>query len=125
VFIETVPNRSSPPTMLLRESFRDDQGRAQKRTLASLSKLPGTVLEGLKALLKGGIVTGIDPASLRIERPLPHGHVVAALGTIRKVALDRLLSPVAKSFQSPQPDLSPGPAQGAMNKPVGYRRSDT
>jgi hypothetical protein len=55
MFIETVPNRTSPPAVLLRESFRDDQGRSQKRTLANLSKLPGAVIEGLKALLKGGV----------------------------------------------------------------------
>jgi hypothetical protein len=96
MFIETVPNRASPPAVLLRESFRDDQGRAQKRTLANLSKLPGAVLEGLKALLRGGIVIGTDPASLRIERALPHGHVAAALGTIRKIALDRLILSTAK-----------------------------
>lgn len=96
MFIETVPNRASPPAVLLRESFRDDQGRSQKRTLANLSKLPGSVLEGLKSLLRGGIVIGTDPASLRIERALPHGHVAAALGTIRKIALDRLILSTAK-----------------------------
>lgn len=88
MFIETVPNRASPPVVLLLESFRDDQGRSQKRTLANLSKLPGSVLEGLKSLLRGGIVIGTDPASLLIERTLPHGHVAAALGTLRKIALD-------------------------------------
>ena len=100
MFIETVPNRSSPPAVLLRESFRDDEGRSQKRTLANLSKLPGAVLEGLKALLKGGVVIGTDPASLRIERSLPHGHVAAVLGTIRKIALDRLILSTAKDAAS-------------------------
>jgi hypothetical protein len=51
MFIETVPNRTSPPAVLLRESYRDERGRAQKRTLANLSKLPAPVLEGLKAVL--------------------------------------------------------------------------
>jgi hypothetical protein len=46
--IETVPNRTSPPAVLLRESYRDEQGRAQKRILANL---PGRVFDGLKALL--------------------------------------------------------------------------
>jgi hypothetical protein len=40
VFIETVPNRSSPAAALVRESYRDEQGRSQKRTLANLTKLP-------------------------------------------------------------------------------------
>ena len=86
--------------MLLRESFRDEQGRSQKRTLANLSKLPGAVLEGLKSLLRGGIVLSTDPTSLRIERALPHGHVAAALGTIRKIALDRLILSTAKDAAS-------------------------
>ena len=61
MFIETVPNRTSPPAVLLRESYRDEQGRAQKRTLANLSKLPADVVDGLKALLKGGTVIGTGP----------------------------------------------------------------
>jgi transposase len=100
MFIETVPNRASPPAVLLRESFRDDQGRSQKRTLANLSKLPGAVIDGLKAMLKGGIVISPDPASLRIERSLPHGHVAAALGTLRKIALDRLILSTARDAAS-------------------------
>ena len=70
MFIETVPNRDSPPAVLLRESYRDEQGRAQKRTLANLSKLPRDVIDGLKALLKGGTVIGTGPGELEIERRL-------------------------------------------------------
>ena len=44
MFIETVPNRDSPPAVLLRESYRDENGRTQKRTLANLSKLPDDVV---------------------------------------------------------------------------------
>jgi hypothetical protein len=88
MFIETVPNRGSPPAVLLRESYRDERGRAQKRTLANLSKLPRDVIEALKALLKGGTVIGTGAGELAIERSLPHGHVAAALGMIRKIALD-------------------------------------
>ncbi len=91
MFIERVPNRSSPPAVLLRESYRDEQGRAQKRTLANLSQLPVDVIEGLKALLKGGTVIGTGPDEMRIVRSLPHGHVAAVLGMLRRIALDRLL----------------------------------
>jgi len=94
MFIETVPNRDSPPAVLLRESYRDEHGRSQKRTLANLSKLPRDVIDGLKALLKGGTVIGTG--DLEIERSLPHGHVAAALAMIRKVALDRLILSTAK-----------------------------
>jgi hypothetical protein len=71
MFIETVPNRSSPPAVLLRESYRDEQGRAQKRTLANLTKLPLDVIAALKAFLKGGTVIGTGPGDLEIERSLP------------------------------------------------------
>jgi hypothetical protein len=98
MFIESVPNRNSPPAVLLRESYRDENGRSQKRTLANLSKLPAEVVAGLKALLAGGTVVGKD--GLKVERSLPHGHVAAALGTVRKLALDRLMLSTAVDEQS-------------------------
>lgn len=91
-----MPNRTSPPAVLLRESYRDEQARAQKRTLANLSKLPADVVDGLRALLKGGTVIGTRPDEMQIERSLPHGHVAAALGMLRKIALDRLILSTAK-----------------------------
>jgi transposase len=91
MFIETVPNRDSPPAVLLRESYRDEQGHSQKRTLANLSKLPRDMIDTLKAVLKGGTVVGTGPQELEVERSLPHGHVAAALGMIRKIGLDRLI----------------------------------
>lgn len=100
MFIEAVPNRDSPPAVLLRESYRDEQGRAQKRTLANLSKLPQDILDGLKALLAGGTVIGTGPGGLEIERALPHGHVAATLGMVRKLALDRLILSTAKDAAS-------------------------
>ena len=90
--------------MLLRESYREGK-KVKKRTLANLSALPGAVVEGLRGLLKGGIViaAGTEPGAedgLRIERSLPHGHVAAALGTLRKIALDRLMLSTAKDAKS-------------------------
>ena len=98
MFIETVPNRNSPPAVLLRESYRDDTGKSQKRTLANLSKLSAEVVAGLKGLLAGGTVVGKD--GLKVERSLPHGHVAATLGTVRKLALDRLMLSTAKDADS-------------------------
>ena len=91
MFIETVPNRTSPPAILLRESYRDEAGKAQKRTLANLSKLPASLIAGLKGLLKGGVAIPTAPGAaseegLRIERSLPHGHVAAGLGMLRKIS---------------------------------------
>src|ERR1700733_4912440 len=105
MFIETVPNRTSPPAILLRESYRDEAGKAQKRTLANLSKLPASLIAGLKGLLRGGVAiptagATTDQDGLRIERSLPHGHVAAGLGMLRKIHLDRLLLSTAKDAQS-------------------------
>ena len=60
MYIESVPNRNSPPAVLLRESFRD-AGKANKRTLANLSKWPPTLIEGLRVLLKGGAAVARYP----------------------------------------------------------------
>ena len=101
MFIETIPNRSSPPAVLLRESFREGK-RVKKRTLANLSLLPEPVIAGLRGLLKGGIVMGGGDGEqgLRVARSLPHGAVAAALGTVRKIALDRLLLSTATDAAS-------------------------
>ena len=88
MYIESVPNRSSPPAILLRESFRDN-GRVRKRTLANLSDWPTTLVEGLRTLLRGGVA--VTEEGIRIRRALPHGHAAAVLATIRAIGLDRLL----------------------------------
>jgi len=88
MYIESVPNRSSPPAILLRESFREN-GRVRKRTLANLSDWPTTRVEGFRTLLKGGVAVAEE--GIAIRRALPHGHAAAVLGTIRAIGLDRLL----------------------------------
>src|SRR6266852_6288615 len=92
MYIESVPNRDSPPAILLRESYRE-AGKVKKRTLLNLSDWPHERIAGFKALLKGGTVIPRDRDAITIIRSLPHGHVDAALGTARKIALDRLLGP--------------------------------
>jgi len=92
MYIESVPNRGSPPAILLRESYRDG-GKVRKRTLLNLSDWPCERIAGFKMLLKGGTVIPQDQNSITIIRSLPHGHVSAALGTARKIGLDRLLGP--------------------------------
>ena len=88
MYIEAVPDRSSPPAILLRESFRES-GRVRKRTLANLSDWPNPLVEGFRTLLKGGVAVAAE--GIRIRRALPHGHAAAVLGTIRAIGLDRLL----------------------------------
>jgi len=91
MYIETVPNRSSPPCILLRESFRHG-GKVRKRTLANLTHWPPEIVEGLRRLLQGAKVIEELP-DFDIIRSLPHGHVAAALGTLRNVGLDKLIAP--------------------------------
>ncbi|MBO0717891.1 MAG: IS1634 family transposase [Rhizobiales bacterium] len=92
MYIESVPNRNSPPAILLRESYRDG-GKIKKRTIANLSDWPTEIVEGLRTLLKGGKVAPADRESIIVRRALPHGHVAAVLGTLRGIGLDRVLGP--------------------------------
>jgi len=92
MYIESVPNRDSPPAILLRESYREG-GKVKKRTLLNLSDWPSERIAGFKALLKGGTVIPREQEAITIIRSLPHGHVAAALGAARKIGLDRLIGP--------------------------------
>jgi len=92
MYIESVPNRDSPPAILLRESYREG-GKVKKRTLLNISDWPRERIAGFKALLKGGTVIPADQEAISIVRSLPHGAVAAALGTARKIGLDRLIGP--------------------------------
>ena len=96
MYIDTVPNRNSPPAILLREGWREN-GKVRKRTLANLSKWPKGKIDTLRRLLKDEPLVGRDDA-FDIVRSLPHGHVAAVLGTLRTLRLDRLIDPA----QSPQ-----------------------
>ena len=89
--IESVPNRKSHPTVLLRESYRAD-GKVRKRTIANLTHWPEHLVEGLRTLLRGGVVLGQAEEALTIARSLPHGHVAAVLGTAVRLDLPKLLS---------------------------------
>jgi len=89
MYVESVPNRNSPPAILLRESFREG-GQVRKRTLANISDWPPAQVESLRRVLKGETFPS-DGGSLDITRSLPHGHVAAVVGTIRKLGLPQLL----------------------------------
>jgi transposase len=90
MFIDIVPNRKSPPAILLREAWREGQ-KVQKRTVANLSGWPREKVEALRRLLKNEPLVAPEEA-FAIEQSLPHGHVEAVLGTLRKLGLDRLIS---------------------------------
>jgi len=90
MYIDVVPNRNSPPAVLLRESSRQGH-KIIKRTLANLSDWPLEKVETLRRLLRDEKL--VNPNSLFVtERSLPHGHVEAVLGTLRRLGLDRMIS---------------------------------
>jgi hypothetical protein len=88
MYVTRVPNRGSPPAILLRESYRAGD-KVKTRTLANLSRWPEAKIEALRRVLKGEAVAA--PDRLTIERSLPHGHVAAVLGMARKLGFARLL----------------------------------
>lgn len=92
MYVVDIPNRNSPPATLLRESYRED-GKVKNRTLANLSHWPREKIEALKAVLKG-ITPDTLPLSQAFDvlRSLPHGHVAAVLGSLRRIGLDALLA---------------------------------
>src|SRR5215475_15549391 len=101
MYVARVPNRGSPPAVLLRESYRED-GKVKNRTLANLSSWPEAKVDALARVLKGQPppAAGLDGA-FEITRSLPHGHVAAVLGTARALGIDELLD----SAPSRQRDL--------------------
>ena len=90
MYIESVPNRNSPPAVLLHESYRQ-HGKVKKRTLANLSKWPDELVEGFRTLLRGGVALASLDAAFEIVRARPHGHVAAVLGAARRLSIEPLL----------------------------------
>ena len=91
MYIESVPNRNSNPAILLRESYREGN-KVLKRTLANLTKWPKPLVDNLKILIKNKDAVVADKSNFIVEQSLPHGHVEAVLGTIRKLKLDKIIS---------------------------------
>src|ERR1700755_1972490 len=89
MYVAVVPNRSSPPAILLRESYRE-AGKTKNRTLANLSRWPAERIEQLRAVLRGGkLLPAAEAWELGGARQ--HGHVLAALATARVIAIDAVL----------------------------------
>jgi ribosomal protein L35 len=90
MYVDRVPNRGSPPAVLLRQAWRE-AGKIRKRTLANLSHWPEQKVESLKRLLRGETLVSAHDI-FAVESSLPHGHVEAVLGTIGKLGLDHLIA---------------------------------
>ncbi len=99
MYVTSVPNRGGKPTILIRESYRED-GKVKNRTLANLSKLPAQVVETVRAALRGEPLVSAQDAFEVVESK-PHGHVEAVLTAMRRLGLDRLID----ARKSPQRSL--------------------
>lgn len=89
MYIESIPNRKSPPCILLREDHREGK-KVVKNTLANVTKWPKHVVEGLRVLIKGGTVSDLED-SFTITRSLPYGHVAAVLSVLKRLGLFQLI----------------------------------
>jgi hypothetical protein len=90
MYIDIVPNRNSPPAVLLREAFREGK-KTHKRTLANLSDWPEEKIDAFRRLLRDERLVSAQDL-LATEKSLPHGHVEAILEMIGRLKLDRLIS---------------------------------
>jgi len=93
MYVARVPNRGSPPAVLLRESYREG-ARVRNRTLANLSGWPEAKVDALAKVLKGQQPAAALEGAFEVTRSLPHGHVAAVLGTLRELGLEELIDPV-------------------------------
>jgi len=87
--IDVVPNRTSRPTYLLRESFREGQ-RVRKRTLANLSSLSDAQIEAIRAVLAGEAVRPVAEL-FETVRSSPHGHVQAVRVAMQRLGFESLI----------------------------------
>ncbi len=97
--IHIIPNRGSPPTVLLRESVRSG-GKIRKRTLANLSNLSMAQIEGIRAILKGQEVRPVAQL-FEVTASRAHGHVEAVIQTMNRLGFAALVG----SKPSPQRNL--------------------
>lgn len=90
MYVEHVPNRNSPPTILIREGWREGK-KIRKRTVANITHWPEHQIHALRQVLQGEQMVSVTEA-FSVERTIPHGHVEAILGTIRKLGLERVIA---------------------------------
>lgn len=113
MYIAIIPNRQSPPAILLREGYREG-GKVKNRTLANLSKLPPEAIEAIRRVLKGDKLVSTDELFEIVEDGSPaHGHVEAVMTAMQRLGFARLIS----SRSSRQRDLVVGMVVARILKP--------
>ncbi len=91
IYVEKIPNRNSPPAILIRKAWREGK-RIRRQTLANISKLPPSAIASIRTILKGGVVFESLERAVTLRRALPHGHVAAVLGLCGQLCLHRTRS---------------------------------
>ena len=90
MFVETIPNRGSRPTVLLREAWREGK-RIRRRTVGNITSLPAEQIDQIRRTLKGEVLVSSE-AAFEIVRSRPHGHVAAVVGMMKKLGMAEVLS---------------------------------
>ena len=119
MYIDIVPNRRSPPAILLRESVREGK-RVVKRTVANLSGLTIEQAEAMRHVLKGQRLAPIDEA-FEITRSQAHGHVEAVRAAMKRLGFDTLVD----SKSSRERDLVVAMVVGRIIAPEASKLSMT
>jgi transposase len=92
MYVDIVPNRTSSPAILLRESYRGEDGKVKKRTLANLSALSLDQAHKMRKILKGGDIAEAPlKDAFEIIQSLPHGNVAVVLGIMNQLKLPAML----------------------------------
>ncbi|MBM3695945.1 MAG: IS1634 family transposase [Actinobacteria bacterium] len=91
MYVARIPNRGSPPAILLREGYREG-GKVKSRTLANLTRWAPEKVTALEAVLKGVAVAAVPlEDAFEVLRSRPHGHVAAVVGTLRRIGVETVL----------------------------------
>lgn len=90
MYIDVVPNRNSRPALLLRQSRRQGN-KTIKKTLANMTTWPMALVDTIRLALQGETLVPKE-GLFAIERSIPHGHVQAVLGTVRRLGIDGLIA---------------------------------
>lgn len=88
--VDVIPNRNSPPAILFRQAWREGK-KIRRKTISNLTGMPAHIIDGIRAMLKGGVVYKDITEAFSIKRSLPHGHVACVLGMVKKLGFDRIL----------------------------------
>ena len=91
MYVAVVPNRGSPPAVLLREAWREGN-RIRKRTVANLSALSQQQIDALRRVFRGETLVPVEETDFDIVRSRPHGAAAAVLGMARTLGLDSVLA---------------------------------